>query len=212
MRCRDVPAEVERPRESAIAMRTRQCLLVRLARLTGVAVRGGGRRGCRRHGCRLAPTGRNDPIPDLRQHAVQVFDQLPLPAGHGSLLCEKCLHIAAGFAVSVAALPGPAPAVHACGVTGAVALPYSRWSAPATYGAEQASRGVAPRPDVSATPLDDGRCPASHPVKVTVNLKTGQCVYHEPGGPHYEQVRPDVCFATEEAARLDDCWKAGEVL
>jgi hypothetical protein len=66
--------------------------------------------------------------------------------------------------------------------------------------------------DVAVTPGGGGRCPESHPVKATVNLQTGQCVYHEPGGPHYERVKPDVCFATEHAARREDCWKAGEVL
>lgn len=61
-------------------------------------------------------------------------------------------------------------------------------------------------------PLDALTCPPTHPIKATFNARTRQCVYHVPGGAHYRAARPDICFATEDEARLEDCWRAEEVL
>ena len=42
----------------------------------------------------------------------------------------------------------------------------------------------------------DGRCPDSHPVRA----KESSRIYHLPGMLNYDRMRPDVCFATTEAA------------
>jgi hypothetical protein len=67
-------------------------------------------------------------------------------------------------------------------------------------------------PDHGVPPVDEWTCPRSHPIKASFRPVTRQCVYHVPGGPHYRAARPDICFATEEAARREDCWRAEEVL
>ena len=64
----------------------------------------------------------------------------------------------------------------------------------------------------AVSPVDEWTCPVSHPIKATYRPVTRQCVYHVPAGAHYRTARPDVCFATEEDARREDCWRAEEVL
>ena len=66
--------------------------------------------------------------------------------------------------------------------------------------------------DLGVPPLDEWTCPRSHPIKAVFRPVIRQCVYHVPGGPHYRTARPDVCFATEEDARREECWRAEEVL
>ena len=44
-----------------------------------------------------------------------------------------------------------------------------------------------------------GACPADHPVKGRLeNLRT---IYHLPGSADYEQIKPEICFATEADAQ-----------
>ena len=81
----------------------------------------------------------------------------------------------------------------------------------ASAGASEA----APRGAGASAPLPpgpEGTCPLSHPLKATVGRATGECVYHVPGGPHYRRTVPEFCFASERDARLQDCWRAEEVL
>lgn len=67
-------------------------------------------------------------------------------------------------------------------------------------------------PGHGVPPLDEWTCPRSHPIKAAFRPVIRRCVYHVPGGPHYRTARPDVCFATEDDARRDECWRAEEVL
>jgi hypothetical protein len=48
-------------------------------------------------------------------------------------------------------------------------------------------------------PLDDGTCPATHPVKAKV--RSG--IYHEPGGANYDRTKPDRCYVDAAAAEAD---------
>lgn len=67
-------------------------------------------------------------------------------------------------------------------------------------------------PDHGVPPLDEWTCPPSHPIKAAFRPVIWRCVYHVPGGAHYGTARADLCFATEEAARREECWRAEEVL
>lgn len=51
-------------------------------------------------------------------------------------------------------------------------------------------------------PLDAWTCPAAYPVKATVSRATKECFYHLPEGAHYRATKPDLCFASEDEARL----------
>lgn len=75
-----------------------------------------------------------------------------------------------------------------------------------------AGLAAASAPGDAVSPVDEWTCPASHPIKATYRPVTRQCVYHVPSGAHYRTARPDVCFATEEDARREECWRAEEVL
>ena len=75
-----------------------------------------------------------------------------------------------------------------------------------------ASFAGASTPGEAVSPVDEWTCPLSHPIKATYRPVTRQCVYHVPSGAHYRTARPDVCFATEEDARREECWRAEEVL
>ena len=46
---------------------------------------------------------------------------------------------------------------------------------------------------------EDGRCPASHPVKT----KLASGIFHVPGSAHYDRTHADRCYATPEAAAAD---------
>ena len=48
-------------------------------------------------------------------------------------------------------------------------------------------------------PLDDGACPASHPVKA--KLSSG--IFHEPGGLNYDRTHPDRCYRDADTAAAD---------
>ncbi len=48
-------------------------------------------------------------------------------------------------------------------------------------------------------PLDDGGCPAGHPVKA--NDRSG--IYHVPGGRFYDRTVAVRCYASPEAAAAD---------
>ena len=60
-----------------------------------------------------------------------------------------------------------------------------------------------PRPGVA--PKDEWNCPASHPIKGNLTTRTGECIYHVPGGAFYGKTKPELCFATEEEARRAGC-------
>lgn len=63
-----------------------------------------------------------------------------------------------------------------------------------------------PRPGVA--PRDDWNCPASHPIKGNLTTRTGECIYHLPGGAFYGKTKPEQCFSTEEEARQAGCRKS----
>ncbi len=60
---------------------------------------------------------------------------------------------------------------------------------------------ASPAPDDRswAEPLDDGSCPASHPIKV--NESSG--IFHVPGGRFYDRTVAGRCYANEDAASAD---------
>ena len=60
---------------------------------------------------------------------------------------------------------------------------------------------ASPAPDERswAEPLDDGSCPASHPIKV--NESSG--IFHVPGGRFYDRTVAGRCYANEDAASAD---------
>jgi hypothetical protein len=43
-------------------------------------------------------------------------------------------------------------------------------------------------------------CPADHPIKGNLTTKTGECIYHVPGGEFYSRTNPEICFMTEQEA------------
>lgn len=92
------------------------------------------------------------------------------------------------------------PAVLALGLVATTGLAATSGPAPATL------------LDDGVPPVDEWTCPTSHPIKAAFRPLTRQCVFHVPGGPHYRETRPDRCFATEEDARREDCWRADAVL
>ncbi|HEU5327946.1 MAG TPA: hypothetical protein VFU78_07620 [Thermomicrobiales bacterium] len=49
-------------------------------------------------------------------------------------------------------------------------------------------------------PGEGGHCPYTHPIKGNKS-SSGELIYHLPGTRFYERTNPEVCFATEEAAR-----------
>jgi hypothetical protein len=53
-------------------------------------------------------------------------------------------------------------------------------------------------------PLDDGRCPPSHPIKA--KLRSG--LYHQPGMAAYERTHPDRCYAEAVDAEADGLRRA----
>lgn len=54
-------------------------------------------------------------------------------------------------------------------------------------------------------PTDAWTCPASHPIKGNLTTRTGECIYHVPGGTFYGKTKPELCFASEEEARRAGC-------
>lgn len=64
-------------------------------------------------------------------------------------------------------------------------------------GSPAVKRGVSPK--------DDWTCPASHPIKGNLTTRTGECIYHVPGGAFYLKTKPERCFHSEEAARQAGC-------
>ena len=54
-------------------------------------------------------------------------------------------------------------------------------------------------------PKDSWTCPASHPIKGNLTTRTGECIYHVPGGRFYDKTKPELCFATVEEARKTGC-------
>lgn len=76
-----------------------------------------------------------------------------------------------------------------------------------------ASAAAADAPPVASLPPADSRtCPRSHPIKAAVSPLTGECLYHLPGGTHYERTLPEICYATEKDARTEDCRRVEEVM
>lgn len=53
-------------------------------------------------------------------------------------------------------------------------------------------------------PLDDGRCPPTHPIKA--KLRSG--LYHQPGMAAYERTHPDRCYAEAVDAEADGLRRA----
>lgn len=64
-------------------------------------------------------------------------------------------------------------------------------------GSPAGKRGVPPK--------DVWTCPASHPIKGNLTTRTGECIYHVPGGDFYLKTKPEWCFSSEEDARQADC-------
>ena len=54
-------------------------------------------------------------------------------------------------------------------------------------------------------PEDAWTCPASHPIKGNLTTRTGECIYHVPGGDFYHKTKPELCFSSEEEAREAGC-------
>ena len=53
-------------------------------------------------------------------------------------------------------------------------------------------------------PVDDGSCPATHPVKA----KMSSGIFHLPGMLAYDRTHPDRCYRDEAAAEADGFGKA----
>ena len=71
-----------------------------------------------------------------------------------------------------------------------------------TFGAEdqgntRGKRGVPPK--------DVWTCPPSHPIKGNLTTRTGECIYHVPGGAFYLKTKPELCFSSEGEARQAGC-------
>jgi hypothetical protein len=54
-------------------------------------------------------------------------------------------------------------------------------------------------------PKDAWTCPTSHPIKGNLTTKTGECIYHVPGGAFYLKTKPELCFSSEGEARQAGC-------
>lgn len=54
-------------------------------------------------------------------------------------------------------------------------------------------------------PLSKSSCPSDHPIKGNLTTKTGECIYHVPGGAFYGRTNPELCFATEKEAMEAGC-------
>lgn len=52
---------------------------------------------------------------------------------------------------------------------------------------------------------DAWTCPASHPIKGNLTTRTGECIYHVPGGAFYAKTKPERCFSSEENAQQAGC-------
>jgi hypothetical protein len=52
----------------------------------------------------------------------------------------------------------------------------------------------------SSLPGEGGHCPYTHPIKGNKS-SSGELIYHLPGSRFYERTNPEMCFATEDAAR-----------
>lgn len=70
-------------------------------------------------------------------------------------------------------------------------------------GAERARQGfvrtASPEGPAWVEPMDDGSCPASHPIKG--NADSG--IYHPPEGMSYARTRAERCYARPEDAEAD---------
>jgi len=71
-----------------------------------------------------------------------------------------------------------------------------------TLGAEHQGSPVGKR---GVPPESDWTCPASHPIKGNITTRTGECIYHVPGGAFYLKTKPERCFSSEEDARQAGC-------
>lgn len=49
-------------------------------------------------------------------------------------------------------------------------------------------------------PIDEWRCPFTHPIKGNLTTESGECIFHTPESPYYSQTKPEVCFAEEPDA------------
>jgi FtsZ-interacting cell division protein ZipA len=58
-----------------------------------------------------------------------------------------------------------------------------------------------PTRDSSSSPLSNGSCPDSAPIKGNVSSSSGELIYHVPGGQYYDKTTAEECFATEQAAQ-----------
>ena len=81
------------------------------------------------------------------------------------------------------------------------------WAAPAD-GLPPTTRSQTVVPKAPTAPLDEWTCPSSAPIKGNVSTRTGQCIYHVPGGQFYEGTKPEHCFATEATALAARCRRA----
>lgn len=58
-------------------------------------------------------------------------------------------------------------------------------------------------------PIARSLCPPSHPIKGNFTTRSGErCIYHMPGQRWYGKTNPERCYATEEEARHDSCWRS----
>jgi len=71
-----------------------------------------------------------------------------------------------------------------------------------TFGAEHQDRLAGKR---GVPPNDAWPCPASQPIKGNLTTRTGECIYHVPGGAFYLKTKPERCFSSEEDARQAGC-------
>ena len=54
-------------------------------------------------------------------------------------------------------------------------------------------------------PLTKSSCPVDHPIKGNLTTKTGECIYHVPGGAYYDRTNPELCFMNEKEAMESGC-------
>jgi hypothetical protein len=73
-------------------------------------------------------------------------------------------------------------------------------AAPPTPTASPTAAAPSPRGIGQAAP-EGPDCPHRYPIKGD-RSSTGARSYHVPGGPHYDRVEPEECFATETDAQV----------